>query len=177
MPSFSRRQFIAMSMGAAATMMMPRFALSAVTAKTLSFYHMHTAESLRITYAERGRYLPAAISELRHYLRDWRTGESHPIDVELLDQLYALQQRVENSGVYHVVCGYRLPRTNAMLHARSSGVASRSLHLEGRAIDISLPGVELAHLHKAALSLQAGGVGYYPASDFIHIDTGRVRQW
>lgn len=158
-------------------MAVPRFAWAAAPARKLSLYHLHTGETLRLTYAEHGKIIPAAMHELNHFLRDWRTGNAHPIDPALLDQLYALQQKVETPGAYHVICGYRSPKTNDMLHAKSDGVASHSLHLEGRAIDISLPGKDLAHLRKAALSLRAGGVGYYPGSGFIHLDTGRVRSW
>jgi uncharacterized protein YcbK (DUF882 family) len=114
---------------------------------------------------------------LNHFLRDHRTGDAHPIDPTLFDQLYALQHQMEATAPFHVISGYRAPQTNQMLHAHSDGVARRSLHMDGRAIDIRLPGRDLANLHKAALAMQAGGVGYYPSSDFIHLDTGRVRQW
>lgn len=177
MHSFSRRQLIKLGLGTLAVMAMPRIALAGAPVRALSFYHLHTGETLRLTYAEQGVIIPEALRELNHFLRDWRTGEAHPIDPALLDQLYAVQQKVETPGAYHVICGYRSPRTNGMLHARSSGVANRSLHLEGRAIDICLPGKDVTNLRKAALSLQAGGVGYYPRSGFIHLDTGRVRQW
>lgn len=177
MRQFSRRQFIQFGLTAIGAAALPRVAWAVAPARKLSFYHLHTGESVRLTYAEHGLYIPEAMHELNHFLRDWRTDDAHPIDPALLDQLYALQSLVEKPGAYHVICGYRSSKTNEMLHARSGGVASRSLHLEGRAIDVSLPGIELSRLHKAALSLEAGGVGYYPASDFIHLDTGRVRKW
>jgi uncharacterized protein YcbK (DUF882 family) len=177
MQHFSRRQFLKMSLCAAAVVALPRAARASAPARELAFYHQHTGETLRLAYFENGRYIPSALQALNHLLRDWRTGDVHDIDPTLLDQLHALQQKVETPGAYQVICGYRSPKTNEMLHAHSEGVANHSLHLEGRAIDISLPGKDLAHLHKTALSLQAGGVGYYPASDFIHLDTGRVRQW
>ncbi len=99
------------------------------------------------------------------------------MDRELYDLLFTLQQKLGRFGTYHVISGYRSPKTNAMLHNISSGVAKRSLHMRGKAIDIRLPGTELKHLRQAALGLHAGGVGYYPNSNFIHVDTGRPRFW
>lgn len=177
MQDVSRRQFLQFGLGAAAVLTLPRMAWAAAPARNLSFYHLHTGESLKVTYAEDGQYIPSAMHELNHFMRDWRTGDVHAIDPALLDQLYALQHMVGTTGMYHVICGYRSPETNSMLHAHTEGVATHSLHLEGRAIDINLPGRDLSSLHKAALAMQAGGVGYYPHSDFIHIDTGRVRRW
>lgn len=138
---------------------------------------MHTGEKINLAYFDNGRYQPDALAALNHFLRDWRTGEVRDIDPGVFDQLHTLQARVEAPGAFNVICGYRSPVTNAMLHDHSDGVAKHSLHMEGRALDISLPGKDLAQLHDAALSLKMGGVGYYPASDFIHVDTGRVRHW
>ena len=177
MQDSSRRHFIKFAIVAAASMTVPRLAWASAPARTLSFYHLHTGETLNVAYCENGKYIPSAMQTLNHFLRDWRTDDVHNIDPALLDQLYALQQQMETRTPYHVICGYRSPKTNQMLHAHSEGVASHSMHLEGRAIDIRLPGKDLALLHKAALSMNAGGVGYYPGSDFIHIDTGRVRHW
>lgn len=177
MDSFSRRQFIGFGLCAAASAMLPRSLWAAAPEKQLAFYNLHTGESVKLAYCENGNYVPSAIQELNHFLRDYRTGDTHDIDPALYDQLYALQNLVETPGSYHVISGYRSPKTNQMLHANSEGVASHSLHMEGRAIDIRLPGRDLAQLHKAALSMQAGGVGYYPGSDFVHLDTGRVRRW
>jgi uncharacterized protein YcbK (DUF882 family) len=177
MDNFSRRQFVKLGLCAAATMALPRPVWATAPARQLSFYHTHTGESVRLAYFESGQYVPGALQEFNYFLRDWRTNDAHNIDPTLFDQLYALQQLVETPGAYHVICGYRSPKTNQMLHAHSEGVANHSLHLEGRAIDINLPGKNLALLHKASLGMQAGGVGFYPASDFIHIDTGRVRSW
>lgn len=175
----SRRQFLKLGLCAAATLAMPRMVMAAPAMPTriLSFYHTHTGETLKLAYCENGNYVPSAIKELNLFLRDWRTSDVFPIDPALFDQLHALQALVETPGDYHVISAYRSPKTNDSLHAKSSGVASRSLHMEGRAIDISLPGKDLDLLHKAALSMQAGGVGYYPKSGFIHLDTGRVRRW
>lgn len=177
MEPLSRRQFIKYGLCAVTAMAVPRLGWAAAPARELSFHHLHTGEKLSLAYYEHGKYVPSAMQELESFLRDWRTGDAHPVDPALFDQLYALQQRVETPGAYQVICGYRSPKTNQLLHAHSDGVASHSLHLEGRAIDVSLPGKDLALLHKAALDMQAGGVGYYPASDFIHLDTGRVRHW
>ena len=110
-------------------------------------------------------------------LRDFRNGQTHAIDPRLLDLLDALSARVETRSPFHVISGFRSPQTNAMLRRRSSGVAHDSLHMKGLAIDIRLADVDLPRLHKAALSLQGGGVGYYPSSDFVHVDVGPVRRW
>jgi uncharacterized protein YcbK (DUF882 family) len=178
MQYLSRRQFLKLSLGAAASMaMMPRLAWATVPVKELAFYNLHTGEKLRLAFYENGRYLPSAMQALNHFLRDYRTGDVHPMDPALFEQLHTLQRLAETPGEFHVISGYRSPQTNQMLHAHSDGVASHSLHLEGRAIDIRLPGKDLALLHKAALGMNAGGVGYYPGSEFVHIDTGRVRHW
>lgn len=144
----------------------------------LAFVNTHTGEKLDVVYREGPQYLTDAIAEIDRVLRDHRSGEVHPIDRALLDQLDRLGALLgTGSNPFHVISGYRSPATNAMLHARSGGVATRSLHMSGQAIDIRMPGVPLATLHRAALSMQAGGVGYYPRSDFVHVDTGRVRVW
>ncbi len=146
-------------------------------ARQLGFKHLHTGETLDVAYWENGAYVPDALGAVNHVLRDWRTNETHVIEPKLLDLLTALQTRLGKQERFEVICGYRSPATNAMLHERSSEVATHSLHLVGQAIDIHLPGVELASLRDAALSLGLGGVGYYPESDFVHVDIGRVRQW
>ncbi len=177
MKSVTRRQFIQIGCSAAAVLAIPKLALASAPEKRLSLYHKHTGESLSLTYAHNGEYNQDALRELDHFMRDWRSGAVHPIDPKLFDQLHTLQQLVEQPGPYHVICGYRCPKTNQMLHANSQGVAVHSMHLDGRAIDVSLPGKDVEHLHKAALSMKAGGVGYYLASNFIHLDTGRKRHW
>ncbi|MCG3144914.1 MAG: hypothetical protein HONDAALG_02444 [Gammaproteobacteria bacterium] len=152
-------------------------ALAAPVARRIAFVHTHTGERLSTVYAEDGAYLPDALAAINRLLRDFRTGDVHPIDPALLDQLAGLTELTGGSGCYEVICGYRSPRTNAMLREHGSGVAKGSLHLQGRAIDVRLPGVPLAELRDAARHMAAGGVGYYPKSDFIHMDTGRVRSW
>lgn len=147
--------------------------------RSLAFYHTHTRERLRLTYAEGGTHLPKALEEINHFLRDFRTGDEHPIDVGLLDVLHQLRLRagVGSNGTFEIISAYRSPKTNKMLRDRSSAVAQKSLHMQGKAMDVRLTGVRIARLREEALSLNAGGVGYYPESDFVHVDTGRVRQW
>ena len=144
---------------------------------SLSFHNLHTGESLRTVFRERGRYVPDALVEIDTFLRDFRTGDVHRIDPKLLDLLAALSNVTGARGPFQVISGYRSPATNAMLHARSSGVAKHSLHMDGQAIDIRHHRVDVATLRRAALKLQRGGVGYYPRSNFVHVDTGRVRWW
>lgn len=145
--------------------------------RSLSFYHTHTGERLKLTYFSDGRYQEEALMELNHYLRDFRTNEMHAIDAGLFDILHAAKNACDSNGTFEVISGYRSPQTNNQLRRQGRGVAQRSLHLEGRAIDVRLTGVRTSDLKKAAASLRRGGVGYYARSDFIHIDTGRVRFW
>ena len=147
------------------------------TARALAFAHTHTGETLRVTFAHGDVYVPSALAQLGHLLRDFRNGAEHPIDPALFDQLHALAAVTGAKAPFQVISGYRSPATNALLRKATGGVASQSLHLAGQAIDIRLPDVPLADLRDAALSLKAGGVGYYAASDFVHVDTGRVRRW
>jgi len=150
---------------------------ASVRERNLSFYHTHTGEKLSLVYHDGLDYLPDSLENVNSYLRDFRTGESHSIDRNLLDQLYVLQQSVNSSGVFEVISGYRSPRTNAKLRNKSNGVARKSLHMQGRAIDVRLTDVSSGNLRKAALAMRAGGVGYYKKSNFLHLDTGRFRTW
>jgi uncharacterized protein YcbK (DUF882 family) len=152
-------------------------ALADTAPRTVAFHNLHTGESLEATYWDRGTYVPDALSAVNHVLRDFRTGDVHDIDPRLLDLLTRLSSRVEARAPFQVISGYRSPATNAMLRANSDGVAKGSLHMQGLAIDIRLADVALDRLHGAALELGAGGVGYYPVSDFVHVDVGRVRHW
>jgi len=145
--------------------------------RRLSFHNLHTGESLDAVYWADGAYVPGALKQIDAVLRDFRTGEVHPIDRCLLDLLVRLRQSLGTSEPVHVISGYRSPRTNAMLRSHSEGVAGHSLHMEGMAIDIRVPGRALREVRAAALNLAGGGVGYYPASDFVHVDVGRVRHW
>lgn len=143
----------------------------------LSLVNLHTSERLRVTYWQKSAYVSSALSDVNHFLRDWRTSEVASIDPRLLDLLHVLQRRLRSNEAFSVICGYRSPQTNATLAERSAGVSRHSLHMEGRAIDIDLPGRPLAALRDEAVAMAAGGVGYYPASGFVHVDTGRIRRW
>ena len=145
--------------------------------KTLSFINLHTDEALSCCYWADGKYNPSGLAEINHILRDHRANEMIDIDTKLLDLLYILHQAVDSNSPFHVISGYRSPYTNNKLRKQDKGVAKRSLHMQGKAIDIRLPDVELKHLRDTAISLQAGGIGYYSKSNFIHIDIGKPRSW
>lgn len=147
-------------------------------ARSLSFSHTHTGERIALTYAVNELYVPDALTALNRFLRDHYSGEIGRIDPQLFDLLHRLQQELGCNDPFHVISGYRCPATNQTLKTtRGGGVATRSLHMDGKAIDIRLPGVPLADVRDAALSLKLGGVGYYPRDQFVHVDTGRVRHW
>ena len=178
-PHPGRRSFLQTCLGAGATLAAPSLWASVHRApeRTLSFRNLHTGEKLRATFWAEGDYIREELTAVNQVLRDHRSGDVHAMDPKLLDLLYLLQQSVAVKGAFHIISGYRSPATNKQLSAKSSGVARKSLHMQGKAIDIRLPGCELKQLREAALALQAGGVGYYPKSNFIHVDTGRVRRW
>jgi uncharacterized protein YcbK (DUF882 family) len=146
-------------------------------ARSLSFDNLHTGEKLRVDYWTDGAYVPDALHSINFVLRDYRNGEIHVIEPKLLDLLNALHAQLESSAPFSVISGYRSPQTNAMLHEHSPGVATHSLHMQGMAIDIRLADRGLRDLHRTAVSLRAGGVGYYPSLDFVHVDVGRMRYW
>lgn len=148
----------------------------AAAPRSLAFYHTHTGETLSAVYFDAGRYVPDALGALNQLLRDFRSGEVAAIDPQLFDLLYVLNQTC-GAGTFEIISGYRSPQTNQLLRRRSGGVAAGSLHLHGRAIDIRLRGCDTGRLRDAALALRQGGVGYYRDSDFVHVDTGRVRTW
>jgi uncharacterized protein YcbK (DUF882 family) len=179
----SRRKFCVFGAMAAASLVLPRSLGAAPVAwpgKTLSFVHTHTGEHLVTQYCCDGEYRPEELARINHLLRDFRVNEVKDIDVRLLDLLHSLNGELDTRDAYHVISGYRSPKTNTMLRTRGgahTGVASRSLHMVGQAIDIRVPSVPLKELHKAAVSLKKGGVGIYPASNFVHVDVGRVRHW
>jgi uncharacterized protein YcbK (DUF882 family) len=145
--------------------------------KMLSFEHTHTGDKLKLTYFERGSYIKDALQEINYLLRDYHTDDIHPIDLALLDQLYDLKQTLGVNKPFHIVSGYRSPFTNAQLRKHSHGVAEHSFHMQGRAIDIRLEGIEAKTIKNAALSMARGGVGYYPRNNFVHLDTGEFRTW
>jgi uncharacterized protein YcbK (DUF882 family) len=145
--------------------------------RSLSFVHTHTGETLSTIYFEGGNYLPPSLERVNHFLRDFRTNEVHSIDPALLDILFDLQARAHHEGPFEVISAYRSPQTNAALRRSSGAVAEHSMHMQGRAIDIRLRGFATLKLRDLAVALHRGGVGFYAASDFVHVDTGRVRLW
>lgn len=177
----ARRRFVAAGLGALAApaLTLPRRVLAASAGpRALAFMHTHTGERVSLVYAREGNYLPEALWVLDRFLRDHYSGAVGRMDPGLFDQIHALQRLLGTSQPFHVISGYRSPATNETLRRRGGGgVAKSSLHLQGRAIDVRLPGVPLAEVRDAALELKAGGVGYYAASDFVHLDTGRPRRW
>lgn len=153
-------------------------ALSSQSEYRLRFYHIHTSERLDVIYRHGDNYDSLARRRLDQYLRDYRTREVHEYDPHVFDLLRDLLVSIRRPDAeISVICGYRTPRTNEYLRTHGQGVAQHSLHMRAMAIDIRVPGVPTAELRDAALALQRGGVGYYPASDFVHVDVGRVRSW
>jgi uncharacterized protein YcbK (DUF882 family) len=173
-----RRGFLqklaAVGVGLAAT----RTALAAVDGpRTLSFVHTHTGEQLTAAYYADGTYCSAVLQQVNVLLRDFRNDTVYPIDPAVLDRLFLLQSAVGGSEPFQIISGYRSPATNAALRERSNGVAEHSLHMDGRAIDVRMAGVATATLARVALQQSSGGVGFYRVSDFVHVDSGRVRSW
>jgi uncharacterized protein YcbK (DUF882 family) len=145
--------------------------------KRIALLNLHTDERLDIEYFRDGVHVPEALSAIAVLLRDFRTGERHAIDPGLMDYLVHVAHALGVDPSFSVISGYRSWQTNASLRANSTGVAQRSLHMEGRAIDVRITGVNCAQLAAHALDLKCGGVGYYRASDFVHLDTGAFRTW
>ncbi len=172
-----RRSFLKTSAVLATALGAPALARAAPHERSLRFYNTHTGETLRSTFWAEGKFVPEALVDINKLLRDHRNNAVAPIDPGLLFVLDKLSAALGSRDVIHVISGYRSPESNYLLAARSDGVAKHSLHTEGRAIDVRIPGRDLADLHKAALKLKVGGVGYYPDSRFVHLDTGRVRHW
>lgn len=154
-----------------------QFFAGKIPSKMIALQNPHTGDRLRLTYFERGLYIEDALQEIDYILRDYHTGDVHPIDPALLDQLYDLKLRLGVSRPFNIISGYRSPETNANLRRHSDGVARNSLHMQGRAVDIRLDGYSARTIRDAALTMQRGGVGYYPDSNFVHLDTGSIRTW
>jgi uncharacterized protein YcbK (DUF882 family) len=153
-------------------------ATNATSEYRLRMFHTHTGERIDVVYRRGNAYIPDAIVQLDEFLRDHRTGAVHAYDPRLFDLLSALERSLgKPAAEIDVICGYRTPWSNEFLREHSAGVALHSLHMEAEAIDIRIPGVSTWVLRNAALALHLGGVGYYPLSDFVHVDVGRVRQW
>ena len=184
-PGLNRRTFISLGAVAAAAALSPLRVQAASPGKksvvrSLAFFNTHTGERLETMYCCDGKYEPQALHQINHILRDWRADKVKPIDPQLLDLLHELSGTLETDSPFHIISGYRSPVTNAGLREKDgahTGVATQSLHMVGKAIDIRVPGVKLDHLRGAARSLKLGGVGFYPSSNFVHVDTGRVRFW
>jgi uncharacterized protein YcbK (DUF882 family) len=177
MKASSRRTFLGTLLASVPIIAAPRQLIGSASVRALRFAHTHTGERLAIEYFSGGTYVPDALATVNHFLRDFRTGDVHAIDPELLDLLHGLAAVTETSRPFQVISGYRSPATNEALRHHGEGVAAGSLHMKGQAIDIRLGDVALPKVRQAALDARRGGVGYYPASDFVHVDTGRVRKW
>lgn len=179
----NRRNFIlsAVQVMAGLSVLSPLEVLSkTIPGDKISFFHTHTGERFQLPYngvKNGAKFPPAARKKLFSFLRDFRTGDVHPIDFRLMEILATIQRETGSKGVYEVISGYRSPRTNISLRSNSTGVAKKSLHLKGKAIDIRLTDLPTAELRDVAISLKVGGVGYYAESDFVHLDTGKVRSW
>jgi uncharacterized protein YcbK (DUF882 family) len=161
---------------------MPLAALPAraavATPRDIAMSHLHTRERIATVYAIGERFVPSALVSLNHFLRDHYSGEVGEMDPQLYELLQRVRRELGSDRSFEVISGYRSPATNEQLRTtRGGGVARRSLHMDGRAIDVRLPGVSLSDLRDAAIALKSGGVGYYPRENFVHIDTGRVRHW
>jgi uncharacterized protein YcbK (DUF882 family) len=178
----SRRGFLKLagygSLAAVGTPKIVQAAFSGFTAhKTLALEHHHTGEALKLTYFEQGRYIAGALDEVSYFLRDYHNDAVHSVDPALLDQLHDIKLMLGTNKPFHIVSGYRSPGTNASLRRHQRGVAKHSLHMEGRAVDIRMEGISAKTIRSAALKLNRGGVGYYPSSNFVHLDTGELRTW
>ena len=179
--SNSRRSFLkTLAYGSALAMSSPKLvhaAFSGFAYKNLSLEHHHTGDSLSITYYENGRYIDGALAEIDHFFRDYHNNLVHHVDPALLDQLHDVKLLLGIKQPFHIVSAYRSPETNANLRRHQRGVAKHSLHMEGKAVDIRIEGISVKTIRDAALTLQRGGVGYYPLENFVHLDTGEQRTW
>lgn len=177
----TRRQFLklgAAAAGCGALLPGTSFAASIGSVeRKLSLHNIHTGERLTAVYFRDGVYRQQALDDVNQILRDWRTGDIKEIDLRLVDLLWELHQRLGSAKPFDVISGYRSPKTNAALASASNGVAKKSLHMEGMAIDIALPDKKLERVREVAMDMQRGGVGFYPKSGFVHLDVGRVRFW
>jgi len=175
-----RRSFLKGSVALASVLSLPALAKTAQAApgeRTLRLYNTHTGETVRSVFWAEGQFIPDALQDINKVLRDHRNNQIAPIDPQLLVLLNEVSAKFGDNQLVHVISGYRSPASNAKLRANSTGVAKHSMHMDGKAIDIRLPGRDLAQLRKAAMAMRGGGVGYYPDSQFVHMDTGRVRYW
>jgi uncharacterized protein YcbK (DUF882 family) len=188
-PEMGRRSFLRLGAAAAATTAATAAAATLLAPceveaanriappRQISLLNTHTSERLTAEYWSRGRYHRDALRAINKLLRDHRTDSVYPIDPELLDTVHALQARIGTRNPLHVISGYRSPESNELLREVGGGVARNSFHMRGMAIDIRAPGMDTRMVHRAALRLRAGGVGFYPRSDFVHVDVGPIRTW
>ena len=177
-----RRWFLKFCAVSVFTHLYPRFSFSATRTylpqkRTLSFFNTHTNESLTAIYCQHGRYLRPSLDDINHILRDHRTGDVRSIDTRLLDLLFRLKIKIRTENPFHIISGYRSYKTNAKLRKNGTGVAKGSFHMSGKAVDVRLPNVSLPFLRDIAGQQRGGGVGYYPRSQFIHLDVGPIRFW
>lgn len=173
-----RRDFLKHSSALAVFASLPVLGRAAsLRERTLRMYNTHTGESIKTTYWAEGQFVPEAMNDINRLLRDHRNNKVAPMDSKLVLLLDQVTTQVKPGSVIHIISGYRSPESNQLLADTTNGVAKHSMHMDGRAIDVRLPGVALAQLHKAALGAAGGGVGFYPDSQFVHLDTGRVRHW
>ncbi len=188
-----RREFLKIGAVAALLGLFPDTAMAAIARKAkhakvvkakaaatraLHFYNLHTGEKMDVAYFTRGKYSHAALKDINHLFRDYRTGTIKPIDPKLLDCLYSISLKLETHKTpFYIISGYRTPATNALLCRESPNVARHSLHIKGKAADIRLPNRNIASIRRAAVGLKKGGVGYYPDENFVHVDVGNVRYW
>jgi len=183
LPGLTRRQILTAGVLGSLVCLAPvqalaKLSLTGVQERSLSLLNTHTGERLKeVVYWEKGDYILDALENLNHVLRDHRTNQVHPIDPMTLDLMAAISRKVGAKQPFEIISGYRSPQTNKALNKQSRGVAKNSYHMQGKAIDLRLPGVPLKAVRKAALELRMGGVGYYAKSDFVHIDSGKVRSW
>jgi uncharacterized protein YcbK (DUF882 family) len=175
--AISRRRFVCLAAVGGFGLAAPDWVAASASSRELRFAHLHTGERLTVEYFNAGSYQADGLAAIDRLLRDFRTGEVHAIDPKLLDLLHVLGASTRSRRPFQVISGYRSPATNEMLRSRSEGVAAGSLHLKGQAVDIRLADVRLADLRDAAIAAALGGVGYYQASNFVHVDCGRPRRW
>ena len=177
-----RRDFLKLGFVVTGAVLVPFSAMAAFDSrprkvKELAFYNTHTAERLRVCFCRNGKYDSGALIKINHILRDHRSGDIKAIDVQLLELLHAISDKTKPQAPFHIISGYRSPTTNKSLRKKNKGVASRSMHMLGKAVDIRIAGFSTRQLRNVARKMKGGGVGYYPKSDFVHVDTGRVRYW
>jgi uncharacterized protein YcbK (DUF882 family) len=175
----NRRTFLKLGASALMAALCPWPAAAAVNPgnRILSFYNIHTKETLTTCYYANGKFVQRALGRISHIMRDHRTGDIQPVDPELLNLLHQIVLQIQPASPISIVSGYRSPRTNAALRRITGGVSQNSLHMEGRAIDFRIPGYRTDGIRELAIDLHSGGVGYYPANNFVHLDTGPIKIW